>query len=106
MILGQELVVMSIRLSQDIRPVSDLKSHGAELVRQVTEQHRPVVLSRHGRAVAVLLSVEEYEDMQDLVANAELRRAVEEAEAQIDAGRGVSHAVVVDELQRMVDGAE
>lgn len=97
---------MSIRLSQDIRPVSDLKSHGAELVRQVTEQHRPVVLSRHGRAVAVLLSVEEYEGMQDVVATSELRRALEEADAEIDAGHGLPHAVVVDQLQRMVDGTD
>ena len=41
----------AIRLSQDIRPVTDLKAHGAELVRQVTVEGRPVVLSRHGRAV-------------------------------------------------------
>ena len=96
----------AIRLSQDIRPVSDLKSHGAELVRQVTEQHRPVVLSRHGRAVAVLLSVEEYEGMQDVVANSELRRAVEEADAEIDGGHGLPHSVVADQLQKMIDGTD
>jgi len=40
---------MPLKLSEDIRPVTDLKSHGAEIVRDVTSG-RTVVLIRHGRA--------------------------------------------------------
>ena len=93
----------AIKFSQDIRPVTDLKSHGADLVQQVTEEGRPVVLSKHGRAVAVLLSVEEYEGLQDQLARAEVRRAVADAEGEIDAGHGLAHAVVVRRLQKMTD---
>lgn len=96
----------AIRLSQDIRPVTDLKSHGADLVRQVTEERRPVVLSRHGRAVAVLVGVEEYEEMRDTLARVELARAVAQAEAELDAGKGVPHAEAEARLQKLIDGGE
>lgn len=93
-----------LRLSQDIRPVTDLKAHGAEIVRQVSQTHRPVVLSRHGRAVAVVLSVEEYEDLQDAAGRAELQAAVEEAEGEIAEGRSISGDVVKRQLKAWADG--
>ena len=51
-------------ISEDIRPISDLKARGSEIVTQTTATGRPVVLTRHGRGVAVVLSVEEYERLQ------------------------------------------
>jgi prevent-host-death family protein len=83
----------TLKLSEDIRPVTDLKSHGADIIRQV-ENGRAVVLSKHGRAVAVVVSVEEYENLQESAERYALQRAVEEAEAELDAGQGVSHAVM------------
>ena len=96
----------AIRLSQDLRPVTDRKALGAELVRQVTVEGRPVVLSRHGRAVAVLVGVEEYEAMQDQLARADLARAVAQAEAELDAGGGVPHAEAAARLQKLIDGGQ
>lgn len=83
----------ALKLSEDIRPVTDLKSSGAEIIRQV-ESGRAVVLSRHGRAVAVVLSVEEYEDLQDSAERLTLRRAIEEAEDDVAQGRTLSHDAI------------
>ena len=95
----------ALKLSEDIRPVTDLKSHGADIIRQV-ENGRAVVLSKHGRAVAVVVSVEEYEDLQESADRFALQRAVEEAEAELDAGQGVSHAVMKKRLAALVHGKE
>lgn len=81
----------AFKLSQDIRPVTDLKSHGADIIRQV-EEGGTVVVSKHGRAVAVVLSIEEYESLQESADQAALLRAVEEAEAEIANGRGIPHS--------------
>src|SRR5687768_3318470 len=94
----------ALRLSQDIRPVTDLKAHGAEIVRQVGETHRPVVLSRHGRAVAVVRYVEEYGGLQDAAGRAELQAAVEEAEGEIAGGRSIPGDVVKRQLKTWADG--
>jgi prevent-host-death family protein len=80
----------AFKLSEDIRPVTDLKSHGAEIIRQV-EEGGTVIVSKHGRAVAVVLSIEEYESLQESADRFALQHAIEEAEAEIAAGQGISH---------------
>lgn len=57
-----------IKLSDDVRPITDLKNRAAELVDQTRKTHRPVLLTRHGRGVAVLLDVEEYENLTERAA--------------------------------------
>lgn len=80
----------ALRLSEDIRPVTDLKSHGAEIIRNV-ESGRTVVLSKHGRAVAVLVPVGEYEGLVDAAERTALQRAVDQAELELAAGKGIPH---------------
>jgi prevent-host-death family protein len=94
----------ALKLSEDIRPVTDLKSHGADIIRQV-ENGRAVVLSKHGRAVAVVVSVEEYEELQEAADRFALQRAVEE-ETELDAGQGIPHAVMKKKLAALINGKE
>lgn len=84
-----------LRLTEDLRPLSDLKSKAAEIVRQVESTGRPVVITRHGRGVAVVLSLERYERYQALAERQALLRDITEAEADISAGRTVPHEEVV-----------
>jgi prevent-host-death family protein len=58
----------AIKLSQDIRPISDLKTRASEIVEQARRNHRPILLTRHGRGVAVLLDLEEYESLTERAA--------------------------------------
>ena len=89
----------ALKLSEDVRPVSDLKAHGGELLRQVVDTGRPVILSRHGRAVAVLLSVDDYDEFQAFAAQRSVQRAVEEAERNVAEGRVVPH----DDVLKLLD---
>jgi antitoxin YefM len=50
-----------VRFSEDVKQVSALKTRSAEIIDQVRRTRRPVLLTRRGRGVAVLLDVEEYE---------------------------------------------
>lgn len=83
------------KASSDVRPVSEFRANAAKFVQQVRETRRPLVLTQHGRSAAVLLDVEEYEE---LVYTVELLRSVERGEAEIDAGLGVPHAEAMTEL--------
>ena len=58
------------------------------------EVGRVVVLSRHGRAVAVVLSVSEYEDLAEAAEAAALQKAVDEGMRETEGGAGRSHAEV------------
>ena len=51
----------NIRVSQDIRSLSEFRAKVAAFVEQVRKTRRPLVLTQHGRSSAVLLDVSEYE---------------------------------------------
>lgn len=77
----------ALKLSADLRPLSDLKSGASEIVRQVTETGRAVVLTRHGRGVAVMLSLEAYEEMEERSSLPALRAAIKAADEDVASSR-------------------
>jgi len=81
----------ALKLSEDLRPLSDLKTSPNDLVKQVEESGRPVVLTRYGKGVAVLLSLQAFEDLEAAAARVELIGALEEAQKDVDAGKLVSN---------------
>lgn len=50
-----------IRLSEDVVPLSDLKTKPGRIVGQIEKSKRPVLLTNRGRGVAVVQSLTEYE---------------------------------------------
>jgi prevent-host-death family protein len=92
------------KLSEDLRPMSALKSQGAEIVRHVTETRRPVVLTKHGRGVAVVVSLEAYEELQEAAELAALRAAIAEGMRDVEAGRVVGHEEAKQRLRQWAEG--
>ncbi len=77
-----------LKINQDIRPMSEFRSGVASFLKQVHDTKRPLVITQHGKGVAVLLDVNEFEVMQDKI---ELYEDLEKSITQIEAGSGVSH---------------
>jgi prevent-host-death family protein len=80
---------MSVKFSEDVVPLTDLKVNPGRVVRQATEAHRPVLLTSRGRGVAVVQSVADFERDAD---ERDFMRAVVAGLADLDAGREVSLA--------------
>jgi len=80
---------MTIKFSEDLVPLSDLKVNPGRVVKHTTEAHRPVLLTNRGRGVAVVQSVSDYEKGEE---ERQFMRAVVEGLADIEAGREVSLA--------------
>ena len=55
----------SIKYSEDIIPISDLKVNPGKVVSQVDRTKRPVLLTSRGRGVAVVQSLVDYEAEAD-----------------------------------------
>lgn len=85
---------------EDLRPVSDLASNASEVIQQARETGRPVILVQQGRGVAVLLSVDAFEELQGNAERMELQRGVEEAERDFAENRWVEHSEVEAKLKR------
>jgi prevent-host-death family protein len=54
-----------MNLSQDIKPVTYLKARAADLLRQINDTRRPVVITQNGEPKAVLQDPESYENMRN-----------------------------------------
>lgn len=52
----------TIKYSEDVVPITDLKINPGRIVNQVDKTRRPVLLTSRGRAVAVVESVKDYEE--------------------------------------------
>jgi len=51
----------SIKFSEDIVPLGELKINPGRIINQVDITHRPVLLTNRGRGVAVVQSLKDYE---------------------------------------------
>jgi prevent-host-death family protein len=75
-----------LNLTSDIKPVSEFRANAAELIEQVRNTRRPLVLTQRGHSAAVVLNVEEYES---LLEELDLLRDIRLGEKEIKSGKGV-----------------
>jgi antitoxin YefM len=77
-----------LKIDQDIRPLSEIRTGIATFIRQVHDTKRPVIITQHGKGVAVLLDAHEYEAMQEKL---ELLTDVQISLNQLESGQGINH---------------
>ena len=78
-----------IKIDQDIRPMSEVRTGIASFLKQVHDSKRPLIITQHGKSVAVLLDVGEYEAMQEKV---ELLQDIQISISQLESGAGIEHS--------------
>jgi prevent-host-death family protein len=57
-----------MKLSTQIKPISYLKSHTAEIVKTLTESREPMVITQNGEAKLVVMDVKSFEEQEDTMA--------------------------------------
>jgi len=57
-----------MKLSSQIKPISYLKAHAAEIVRNLGEHREPLVITQNGEAKVVIQDIESYEQTQETLA--------------------------------------
>ena len=56
-----------MNISRDIKPVTYLKSRAADLLKEINETHRPVIITQNGEPRAVLQDPKSYENMRNAI---------------------------------------
>lgn len=56
-----------MKMRKDIRPVTYLKSRAADLLAQINETHRPVIITQNGEPRAVIQDPESFERMRTAI---------------------------------------
>jgi prevent-host-death family protein len=85
-----------MKLSSQIKPISYLKAHAAEIVRNIGDQGAPLVITQNGEAKVVLQDIESYEQTQETMA---LLKILALGNRQIEAGNVEPAAVVIQRLR-------
>jgi prevent-host-death family protein len=80
--------VQRLKIDQDIKPLSEVRIGIANFIKQVHDTKRPVIITQHGKSVAVLLDVHEYEAIQEKL---ELLTDVQASLNQLENGQGIAH---------------
>ncbi len=57
-----------MKLSSQIKPISYLKAHAAEIVRNLGKQGEPLIITQNGEAKVVIQDIASYEQTQETMA--------------------------------------
>lgn len=85
-----------MNISTDIRPISYLKSKSADLLKQVNDTHRPVIITQNGEPKAVLQDPESYENMRNAIG---ILKLISQGEEDIKKGKVISQDDVFNKLE-------
>jgi prevent-host-death family protein len=89
-------------LKDQVKPITYLKNRTADLVREVTESGRAVVITQNGEARVVVMDVESYDRWRDAMA---LLKILAQSQADIEAGRLVSHKEALSRAEEAIKRA-
>ena len=85
-----------MKLSSQIKPISYLKAHAAEIVRNMGEQRGALVITQNGEAKVVMQDIESYEQTQETMA---LLKILALGNRQIEEGKVEPAAEVIKRLR-------
>jgi prevent-host-death family protein len=86
-----------MKLSSQIKPISYLKAHAAEVIRNLGEKREPLVITQNGEAKVVIQDIESYEETQETIA---LLKILALGDRQIEEGKIEAAADVTSRLRK------
>jgi prevent-host-death family protein len=86
-----------MNISRDIKPITYLKSNAAELLKQINETHRPVIITQNGEPRAVLQDPESYENMRNAIG---ILKLISQGEEDVKTGKSKTQRDVFAEIEK------
>jgi prevent-host-death family protein len=88
-----------MKVSSDIKPISYLKSHAADILRQINETHRPIVITQNGEPKAVVQDPGSYDNMRNAIG---LLKLISQGEEDIKQGRTRDQEEVLKDIESVL----
>ncbi len=84
-------------LSQDIKPISYLKSKTADVISTVNENKRAMIITQNGEAKAVVQDIKSYENLQNSLA---MLKLILHSERQVREGKVTEQKDVFADMEK------
>lgn len=89
-----------MKITEDIRPITYLKSKAGALLDQINETHRPVIITQNGEPRAVIQDPESYENMRKAIG---LLKLISQGEESVKKGQWKHQNEVFEQLETSLD---
>jgi prevent-host-death family protein len=86
-----------MKLSEDIKPITYMKNHPANLIETVNSHKRPIIITQNGVARAVLLDIDTYEKQRESLM---MLKLVAQGEQEIKEGKFREQEAVFEQLDK------
>ena len=88
-----------MKISKDIKPITYLKSKAPDLLKQINETHRPVVITQNGEPKAVLQDPESYENMRNAIG---ILKLISQGEQDVQDGKSRPQEEVFANIEKLL----
>lgn len=88
-----------MKLSTAVKPISYLKAHASELIREITTSQQTLVVTQNGEAKVVIQDIRSYERMQETLA---LLKILTRSKQNISRGQSKSHDASFNNLDKRI----
>ncbi len=85
-----------MNISEDIRPVTYLKTRAADLLNQVNETHRAVIITQNGEPRAVLQDPKSFQNMRNAIG---LLKLIAQGEEDIKKGKSKNQDQMFNDIE-------
>lgn len=92
-----------MNISEDIKSITYLKSKAADLLKQINDNRRPVIITQNGEPRAVLQDTKSYENMKNALS---LLKLIAQSEEEIKKGKTKPQADVFSNLKNKLKKSE
>lgn len=89
-----------MKIEDRVKPISYLKAHSAEIIRELSDGGAPLVITQNGEAKAVLQDIGSFEQAQETLA---LLKLLAMGQADLAAGRIVPVEGLADRIRQSAD---
>ena len=83
--------------ASDVKPITYMKTHSAELIADVNKRRSPVVITQNGEPRAVVIDIESYERTQDALM---LLKMIAQSEDARRKGRWLTQEQMEEKLRK------
>jgi prevent-host-death family protein len=87
-----------MNIQTDIKPVTYLKSRTADLLKQINETRRPVIITQNGEPRAVLQDPKSFEDMRKAIG---ILKLISQGEEDIKKGKAKTQEEVFNNIEEL-----
>jgi len=86
-----------MNIKEDIKPISYIKSHIADIIKKINETHNPVIITQNGEAKGVFIDSDSYQNMQNTIS---LMKLLINSENEIDNNQIIDQNEVFSKIEK------